>query len=266
MNCRNCEAFLNENSQFCPNCGELVNAKRLKVKSIIELFFSNFFSVDNKFLRTFKDLTIKPEVVIDSYVHGYRKKYVNVIGYLGLAVTLIGFQFFVLRRFFPELLALEIPATPNNIKINNDALDINSLFDSFYQYQGLFTILFIPLYAFASKLIFLDSKKYNLAEHFIINIYTNAHFFIFWFVFTLITLPLKMNYNLFSQFSLVLMFIYMTYTFKRLYSLRTFESFLKVILYFIIAFIVMIGISLIFAVGYGFYLAYSGQITPMNTH
>lgn len=266
MNCKNCETIINENQKFCSNCGELINAKRLKVKSIIGLFFSNFFSFDNKFLTTFKDLTTKPEVVIDNYVHGYRRKYVNVITYLGLAITLIGFQFFVLRKFFPELLAVDSSATPNNIKINDEGLDLNSIFDSFYQYQGLLTILFIPIYAYSSRLLFFDSKKYNLAEHFVINMYTTAHVFIFWFVVTFITLPLKINYNLFSQFSLVIMFIYMTHTFKRLYSLRTVESFFRVLLYFIIALVATIVIILIFAIGYGFYLGVTGQISPMNAH
>lgn len=95
MECKNCNIPIISNQRFCSNCGELINAKRLKVKSIMSLFLSSFFSLDNKFSRTFKDLTIKPEFVIDSYVNGFRRKYINVISYLGLTITLIGFQFFV---------------------------------------------------------------------------------------------------------------------------------------------------------------------------
>jgi hypothetical protein len=266
MDCKNCNASLNDTSQFCSQCGEIINAKRLKVKSIIGLIFSNIFSYDNKLSRTFKDLTTKPEVVIDNYVNGFRKKYINVIGYLGLALTLIGFQFFVLRRFFPELLFVDTSQNPDILKANSAIIDINSIMDSFYQYQGLLTILFIPIYALSSWVSFLDNKKYNLAEHFVINIYSNAHVFIFWFVITLITLPLKFNYNLFSQFSLVIMFIYMIYVFKRLYGISTLNSFARALVYYIIASILIIGIVLTFAVAYGFYLAYTGQITPMNAH
>jgi len=266
MDCRNCKTSLNENSRFCSNCGEIINANRLRVKSIIGLFFSNFFSFDNKFARTFKDLTVKPEMVIDSYVSGYRRKYINVIGYLGLAITLIGFQFFVLRRFFPELLIVDSLQNSSSLKVNNDNIDltsiINSAMDSFYQYQGLLSVMLIPVYAFASRLLFLDIKKYNLAEHFVINIYLNAHFYIFWIVLTLITLPFKFNYNLFSGFAVVPMLIYMTYTFKKLYNLRTFETFFRVLLQYVIISIATIAVVLIFALGYGFYLGYTGQITP----
>jgi len=263
MYCKNCNTTLNDHSRFCSNCGERINAKRLKVSSIIALFFSNFFSVDNKFTKTFKDLTIKPEKVIDSYVNGYRKNYINVIGYLGFAITLIGFQFFVLRRFFPELLVVDSPQNSEALKVNNEIFDMNVFMDSYYQYQGLATILFIPLYAFASKLIFSNFQKYNLAEHFVINIYTIAHFFIIWFVFAFITLPLSINYNILSSFLIIPMLIYMTYTFKRLYDINTLNSFGRTFLYYLIAFIATMGIIFVFAIGYGIYLAYSVQITTV---
>lgn len=159
---------------------------------------------------------------------------------------------------------MDISQNPDAIKINNEALDLNSLMDSFYQYQGLLTILFIPAYAFASWISFLDFKKYNFAEHFVINIYTNAHFFIFWCVFTLLTIPLKINYIFFSQYSFVIMIIYMTYTFKRLLSISMLNSFVRSIVYYIIAIIVIIIGVLFFTIAYGLYLASSGQITPIN--
>nr|WP_321236967.1 DUF3667 domain-containing protein [uncultured Psychroserpens sp.] len=267
MNCKNCDTSLTHEHRFCSNCGELINAKRLKLKSIISLLFSNFLSYDNnKFLKTFRTLTTKPEVVIDSYVHGFRRKYVNVVSYLGLTVTLIGLQFFVLRRFFPELLIADALSSQTSLNVNNELLDINRVLDSFYEYQGLLTVVFIPLYAFGSKLLFFDSKKYNLAEHFVINIYTNSHVLIFWFFITLMTLPLNINYNILSQFAIIPMLIYMTYAFKRLYNIKIFDALARIILYYIIVFVVMISIIVLVGIAYGVYLGSTGQITPMNAH
>lgn len=264
MNCRNCDTSLSQEQRFCPNCGEITKAKQLTVKSIIGLFFSNFLSYDNKFLKTFRNLTTKPDDVIDSYVYGFRRKYVNVISYLGLAVTLIGLQFFVLRRFFPDLLNADSILSSNSLKVNNELFDMNLFLESYYEYQGLLTILFIPLYAFASRLLFFDSKKYNLAEHFVINIYTNAHFYIFWFMLTMLTLPFNINYNILSQFSILPLLIYMTYAFKRLYSIRIFDALARVILYYIIVFVVMIFTVVFVAIIYGVYLGSTGQITPTH--
>lgn len=264
MNCRNCNSTLSQEQRFCSNCGEMTKAKRLTVKSLVGLFFSNLLSYDNKFLKTFRNLTTKPDDVIDSYIYGFRRKYVNVISYLGLAITLIGIQFFVLRRFFPELLIADSLTAPESFKVNNEVFDMNVFLDSYYEYQGLLTVLLIPLYAIASRVLFFDSKKYNVAEHFVINIYTNAHFFIIWFILTMLTLPLNINYNLFSQFALIPMIVYMTYTFKRLYNIKTFDALARVILYFIIVFVVMIAIFIVAAIIYGIYLGATGQIAPMT--
>jgi predicted nucleic acid-binding Zn ribbon protein len=264
MACKNCNIAITEEQRFCSNCGELTSAKRLQVRSIIASFFSNFLSVDNKFLKTFKDLTTKPELVIDSYCNGYRKNYINVIGYLGFAITLIGFQFFVLRRFFPELLVNDLIASSEALKVNDEVFNMEVFFDSFYEYQGFLTVLLMPVYAFASKLLFFDSKKYNLAEHFVINIYTNSHFFIFWFIITIITLPLGINYNMFVQISVIPMVIYMTYVFKRLFTIKVFDALARVVLYYILVYLVMIVILVIIGIAYGIYLGVTGQLTPIN--
>ncbi|MCD2260370.1 DUF3667 domain-containing protein [Psychroserpens luteolus] len=266
MNCKNCNSQLSEDfNRFCSNCGERINANRLTVKSIVSLFFSNFLSYDNKFIKTFRDLTLRPEKVINSYNQGFRRNYVNVVSYLGLVVTLIGLQFYIFRSFFPELLSvgdLIKTTTPVNEKI----FDPETFLDNFYQYQGLLTVMFIPIYAFGSKLLFLDSKRYNLAEHFVINIYTNAHFFTFWFVASMISIVFSINYNLFSQFAIIPMLIYMTYVFKRLFDIKTFNAFIRVVAYYLIALIVMIISAIIIGVIYGIYLGASGQIQPIDLH
>ncbi|WP_460218362.1 DUF3667 domain-containing protein [Psychroserpens sp. MEBiC05023] len=264
MKCRNCDILLADEKNFCPNCGERISAKRLTVKAIIATFFSNILSFDNKFAKTFKSLTFEPDKVIISYIDGFRKNYVNVISYLGLAITIIGLQFFVLRRFFPELLTASDFISTDNIKVNNKAFNFDSFLDGYYEYQGLLSVLFIPLYALASRALFFDSKKYNLAEHFVINIYTNAHFYIFWFLLVCVTLPLGINYNLLSQFAMIPMVIYMAYTFKRLYHIKFYDALARVILYIIIVLVVMIVILLIIGIIYGIYLGTTGQVQPMN--
>ncbi|PHR71636.1 MAG: hypothetical protein COA67_06375 [Lutibacter sp.] len=70
----------------------------------MHIFNEQFLNYDNKFLQTFIHLFTKPEVVIDGYINGTRKKYVNVISYFAIAITLSGLQMFILNKFFPEML------------------------------------------------------------------------------------------------------------------------------------------------------------------
>ncbi|GFZ94468.1 hypothetical protein GCM10011531_27810 [Aquaticitalea lipolytica] len=264
MECKNCQSTLNGQQKFCSECGEKITANRLTIKSILSLFLSQFLSYDNKFVKTVIDLTIKPDIVINNYINGFRKKYVNVIGYLGLSLTIIGLQFFVLRRFFPELLKADNAFGSQMPQENLNVIDFQSLMDSFYEYQGLLTVLFIPIYALVSWTLYLNSKKYNLAEHFVINIYTNAHFFLFWFIVVILTIPFGINYNLFSQFAIIPMIGYMTLVFYKLYDFSIWNTLLRVVLYYFIAFIIMMVIMVIVGVLYGVYLAATGKITPQT--
>jgi len=188
MNCRNCNTQVVDESRFCTNCGEKIPFKRLTVKSILTSAFQNFLDIDNKFLKTFRNLFIRPEVVIDDYAKGFRKNYVNVIGYLGIAVTLVGLQFFILKKFYPELLSVGAETAKSNV------FDTQKVMDAFYNYQGLLTIALIPLFSLASRFLFIDSKKYNIAEHFVINAYTTSQGIIVMFVVSMITSPLGANY------------------------------------------------------------------------
>lgn len=258
MECRNCKTSTTLESSFCTKCGEKIHFKRLTVRSFITTAFTQFLDVDNKLFRTFKKLFTHPEIVIDDYIKGFRKKFVNVISYLGVALTLLGLQFFILKKFYPELLSIDTK------EIKSDVFDMQKFIDIFYDYQGLFTIALIPLYALVSRFVFIDTKKYNLAEHFVINSYVTAQTFIAWFFIVIITIPIGLNYNLFSQFLIIPLYVYMAFVFKKLYGLSTISITLRTIAYALLSFFVVIITVMIIAIAVGIYLGATGQI-PAKT-
>ncbi len=260
MICRNCSESLVQQAIFCTKCGEKVAFKRLTIKSLIATAFDQVLDIDNKLFLTFKKLFKQPEAVINDYIKGFRKKYVNVISYLGLAITLMGLQFFILRKFYPELLSI------NSDSIKASAFDMQKFFDAFYDYQGLFTIALLPIYALVSRFAFIDSKKYNLAEHFVINTYATAHAFIIWFFVVIITIPLGFNYNLMSQFLSLPLLIYMIFVFNRLYDFSLVSIIFRTIAYTLLAFFVMMIIMIGVGLMYGIYLGATGQIELPETH
>ena len=79
MNCKNCEISLTGTDDFCKNCGAKVIKNRLTLKNLFLHISETFFNYDNKLLKTILHLFTKPEYVIDSYVNGVRKKYINPI-------------------------------------------------------------------------------------------------------------------------------------------------------------------------------------------
>ena len=98
MNCKNCHTDLQENDDYCKNCGGKVIRKRLSFKNLFEHLSETFFNYDNKLLRTFVQLIKNPEDVIVGYINGVRKKYINPISFFGLSLTLSGFLFLLLKN------------------------------------------------------------------------------------------------------------------------------------------------------------------------
>jgi hypothetical protein len=98
MNCKNCEINLDINDKFCAQCGAQVVKEKLTIKKVIYEFSERYLSFDNKFLTTFKTLFTHPEWVINGYLNGLRVRFVNPITYLIIAVTLSGFNIFLMKR------------------------------------------------------------------------------------------------------------------------------------------------------------------------
>lgn len=225
MTCRNCNHLISTKSLFCEACGEKTTFKRLTIKTFISDFFNQFLSIDNKFLKTFLALFTKPENVIDSYIQGFRKNYINVIPYLGLSITLIGIQFFVLKQFFPELMAFNLPTEmPGNF-------DFNSILNKVHEYQGLIAILSIPVYALISRFVFIDMDKYNIAEHLVIITYSAAQLYILTFVLVIISLPLNINFNTLSTYIFIPTFLYVAFVYKNLYPISWKSALLRSLAY-----------------------------------
>lgn len=113
MDCKNCGAPLEDNAGFCSYCGARVITERISFKFLFKEFVDKVLSVDNRLLKTFLHLFYKPEVVIDDYINGVRKKYFNPLSYLLISITLAGLYFFFLKDMIDESINI-IPETESS--------------------------------------------------------------------------------------------------------------------------------------------------------
>ena len=256
MQCRNCHNSLPDKALFCFECGEKLNPQRLTVKSLIGRVFQEFLDYDNKFLKTFRHLFSKPDLVIDSYVKGNRKSYVNVLTYLSISLTLIALQTFILKNFYPEQLNSMINTAGQDEVTSKITTDLMmTLFD----YQGLMMIIFTPFSAITSWLAFID-EDYNLAEHVELNIYPAAQFFIIWFVISIPILALGLSFPIASLISMIALFVYMLYVFKRLFDQSWFMTGVRTLAYFMMYFFVYIVFFFVMGIAIGAYWKLTGKI------
>ena len=119
MICKNCHTNLVEGADYCYNCGAKVIRKRLNFRNLFEHISETFLNYDNKLFRTLVKLLTDPVDVIDSYVQGVRKKYVNPLSFFGLALTLSGLFIFILRKYYLDQIDFSVLLMDNN-PINED--------------------------------------------------------------------------------------------------------------------------------------------------
>jgi hypothetical protein len=190
-------------------------------------------------LQTFINLFKKPEDVIGSYINGTRKKYVNVISYYAIAITISGLQFYILNKFFPETLDL------SSLAVNDAGAEFQQNNLAFIQeYQSILMMLYAPIYAAFSRLVFLKNKKFNYTEHLVIFMYVLAQISIVSTFLTIISGFFGISLGTISLVSLPLQILYSAYCLKRLYAMNLGGIILKTLLFIGI----LLGIFILFMI------------------
>lgn len=237
-NCKNCQNPLEEQHDYCSSCGAKVIRNRLTIKNLWGDFSEQFLNYDNKLLQTFVDLFKNPVRVIGGYIGGTRKKYVNVVSYFALALTLSGIQIFVVRKFFPE--SLDLPA----FLVNNAAQPTINM-DWVYDYQSIFALINLPIYAAIAKLTFLGFKKFNYTEHLVIMTYIMGQFTIVSFFVVTLAVILGGNFYILNNIAIVFLAIYTTYCYKRLYQFSVKQMLKRIALFLLVALVCLFIISIL---------------------
>jgi hypothetical protein len=243
MNCKNCKTELTDTSYYCNSCGGKVIRNRLTFKNLFEHISETFFNYDNKLLRTFTSLFTKPEDVIGGYIDGVRKKYVNLISYYAIAITLSGFQIFILNKFFPE--AMDLSA----LAVDENAVALQKKNIAFIQeYQSIIMMFYVPIYALMSKLVFFNKKKFNYTEHLVIFMYILAQISIVSIFLTVFGAFIGVSLGEIAMIIFPMQVIYSAYCLKRLYKLSVEGIILRTLLFFGILLIIMIVLLVIVVV------------------
>jgi len=199
--------------------------------------------------------------VIDSFIRGTRKKYLNVIQYFAVSLTLLGFQIFVLKTFFPEFLKTSQPES-----VNQELTETyNGFMSVFFDYQSVMYVVTLPVVAFASWLIFKYSKAYNYTEHIVINLYITAHYLVVSTVILILFAALGISFNVTSVILTIPFFIYNAIIFKKLYQLSFWETAARGVLILILYMFMMVAFVIIGLIIFLVYMKLTGGTLPTKT-
>lgn len=242
MNCKNCKTELHLTTRYCNKCGGKVIRNRLTLKNLFTSFSEQFFNYDNKFLQTFITLFKKPEDVIGGYIGGIRKKYVNVISYFAIAITISGLQIYVMQKF-PIDMGGYLNPDPNLAKIQQEMNE--SIFKTVSEYQSLIMMLYMPFYALLARLIFYKNKLLNYTETLVLFMYAQAQTSIVIGLITIIIIPIGVSMTFLGLAIIPIQILYFAFCLKRVYNLNMSQIILKTLIFLIILGILFVIITAI---------------------
>ncbi|NND15996.1 MAG: DUF3667 domain-containing protein [Eudoraea sp.] len=181
MECKNCKQPLSDIVFYCEKCGAKVIRNRLSLKNLFSFIIESYFNIDNSFLKTFITLFSDPRDVIHGYITGLRKKYMNPIAYMTIAITLSGFLVLLLQQKMGEIDLNFMNPSNNQEGFENFNQKVMTFSN---EYSSLLYLLFIPLFTLAGWLTF-NKNGYNLTEYTVVITYAQAQL-------SLLTFPLSM--------------------------------------------------------------------------
>ncbi len=238
MDCKNCNTSLSKLINYCPLCGAKIVKKRLTFKNLSVDITEQFLNIDNKFLKTFIHLFTKPELVINGFIGGTRKKYINVIQYFAVALTLVGVQVFLMNNFFQDALQLDNEflkgLEANSNPENNPFASFN--FEEANNFQSIIYIISVPVSTIATWLAYyiIGIRHLNFTEHLVINLYYSAQIIIITAVLSILFLCFGFDYLMISGAISVLTFGYLFFVLKRVFN----TSFIISLAHFLIVMVV----------------------------
>ena len=246
MQCKNCYHEIKDEINYCESCGAKVIRNRINLRNLWHDFTEQFLNYDNKLLKTFIHLFTKPGAVIGSYISGTRKRYVNVLSYFAIAVSISGIQIFILKKFYPELLDFSAVSATQEAAAQNLAV-----WENLTEYQTLSMFLYIPIYALIAKIVFWGNKKYNFTELFVVFMYVLSQLSLIGVFAFIISAAFSLPIGMLGFIMLPLQVIYSAYCLKQIYELDLFQIIIKTVIFFFVAlFFLILIIVVLFAVLY----------------
>ena len=122
-----------------------------------------------------------PKDVIHGYITGMRKKYMNPIAFMTIAISLSGFIVLMMQQKMGYL-----DLTMFEMWVNQEGMqNFNQKVMTFTnEYYSLLFLLFVPVFAFAGWLTF-NKNGYNLTEYTVLITYAQAQYSLVTFPFSL---------------------------------------------------------------------------------
>ncbi|MCB0481958.1 MAG: DUF3667 domain-containing protein [Flavobacteriales bacterium] len=167
MECKNCHTVFEGN--FCPNCGQRSTIDALTLNGLFESFVSQLFYFERHFVFTFKSLFKQPQILLEEFSHGQRKKYANPFQFFLFFLTIYLVLYAVLGDDLLKNLGVKMQVDGKTIDRSTQVLSIKENLDKYMNY-----LYFLRPISLAVGLKMLHFKRMNFAQALVMAFYVEG--------------------------------------------------------------------------------------------
>jgi len=177
--CKNCSCEIT--GLYCAHCGQSTSTKRIDWSFCTKEFLFHSLTLHKGMLFTVTSLITHPKKMVTNYLEGKRICYTGAV------------QFFLFIVVFYGLIALirgnAAVVPPSRVMING----VETVLD-LQKYMKSILIIYTIISSLGNYLVY-RRRKYNLAEHFVINFYIIGMVFLLTALFNLVTFYKLSDYD-----------------------------------------------------------------------
>ncbi len=226
MNCVNCGT--EAHGSFCPHCGQRMSVRRITFREWWTDFWGLLSGLDTMFLRTLKDLTLRPGNAARQYIRGNRVRIYGPVGYFFLMITLFLLLMSLLNinvlDFINEKREMFTPAAiksgSGQEKFTRPVLDFIS------KNMKVIAFLNVPFHAFAARYLVFRKSGLNFMENMVMPFYLMGH--LYWLSIASGFIYFLTSSYLFTTANLILSILFYGYSYSGFIDYQPrWKSFLK---------------------------------------
>ena len=139
--CKNCG--FDSDSKYCPECGQELEIKRLKVRTIFHDITHGILHWENSILKTFREMLLLPGDSSRDYISGRRKSFVKPFSYFIFIQTMYVLLFHRMSGEFFAFLNISIKTAES---MQGRIEEMQHLINAFINYLNYFLPVFFALY------------------------------------------------------------------------------------------------------------------------
>ncbi|MDR0982004.1 MAG: DUF3667 domain-containing protein [Culturomica sp.] len=181
IECKNCGNRFE--GIYCNECGQKHNVNRLTIKSVVENIFVGITTIDRGFLHTLIMLVLHPGEIITNYIQGKRVRYMRPFSLLFIIYAVYGIIISVVNFYFPDI--------SEELLVSKETF-VSDSFDFYKDHPVVFSLIELPLMAWAMKIVFGKLLKSKFAYNYTELLFASVFIVCLETMVTIVTVPLKL--------------------------------------------------------------------------